>query len=83
MDENRAYWQDWAIFLHRNRLQDMAILFLEAAAPLRILAAQALFAGIPLIETFSPSRKPWLAVAGLLEDSQESQSFIAFLREEV
>ncbi len=83
MYENRAYWRNWANFLNRNHMQEMAVLFLEAAAPLRILAAQALYAGIPLIETFSPSRKSWLALAELLDSSQESQSFIAYLREEV
>ncbi|MEN4011954.1 MAG: hypothetical protein AB1453_12170 [Chloroflexota bacterium] len=83
MHDNHALWLNWANNLRRYHLQDLAALFLEAAAPLRILAAQLLYAGIPLVDAFSPSRTSWLAMANLLEDSQESQSFIALLREEV
>lgn len=80
--EKRASWPSWAEFLHRRGLESLAAWVLEAAGPLTVLGAQALYLGGPLL------RPAWSngqidAIAGLLEDHREVLAFAAFLREEI
>jgi len=82
MQEDRTFWPSWAHFLQEKGARDLAISLLEAAGPLRVLTAQFFYAGLPFIRQ-SHLSKQWLALAGLLEDSRASQSFISFLRKEV
>jgi hypothetical protein len=82
MQEDRSFWSSWAQFLQDKGASDLAITLLEAAGPLRILAAQFLYASLPFVGQ-SQTSKHWFALAGLLEDSRASQSFISFLRKEV
>ncbi|GAP11502.1 hypothetical protein BECAL_02691 [Bellilinea caldifistulae] len=83
MQEVQSCWQKWANFLKERNLEEITITLLEAAGPLKVLAAQFVYAGMPLLETFSPSKRVWFELANLLEDNQRSQSFIAYLRGEV
>lgn len=83
MQEVESCWQKWANFLKERNLEEIAITLLEAGGPLKILAAQMVYAGAPLLETFTPTNKTWLELASLLEDKQHSQNFIAYLRGEV
>jgi hypothetical protein len=83
MQEVNSCWQKWANFLKERHLEEITITLLEAAGPLKILAAQMVYAGIPLLNTFTPSKSTWLELATLLEDHQRSRNFIAYLRGEV
>jgi hypothetical protein len=80
--EGRASWPTWAEFLHRRGLVSLAAWALEAADPLTVLGAQALYLGSPLLRpAFSQGQIE--ALAGLLEDHSEALAFAAFLREEM
>lgn len=54
---------------------------LEAAGPLTWFAAQLVYLGQPLLDG-SQHGGQWQALAGLLENQEESRSFASFLREE-
>ncbi len=83
MQEVKSCWQKWADFLKERNLEELTITLLEAAGPLKILAAQCVYAGMPFLEMFGSSKHIWLELANLLEDQQRSQSFITYLRGEV
>ncbi|MRR31677.1 hypothetical protein FDZ74_07480 [bacterium] len=53
---------------------------LESTGPLKLLFAQLVYLGQPLLT--SGSTQKWQAFAGLLENEAESRSFAAFIREE-
>ena len=77
----RVSWPVWADFLRRRGLENLAAWALEAAGPLTLLGAQALYFGGPLMRpAFSSAQLN--ALAHLLEDGEETQAFAAFLREE-
>ena len=82
MQSNRSLWPEWAGFLHRCGLESLAAAALDAAGPLNVIGAQLLYAGKPFLGQSLPEGH-LLALAGLLEDSTESKSFAAYLREEV
>lgn len=81
ISETRASWPGWADFLRRHGLENLAAWALEAAGPLTVLGAQALYLGGPLLRP-ALSNRFIEALAGLLEDHSEAQAFAAFLREE-
>ena len=77
----RTSWPAWADFLRRLGLENLAAWALEAARPLTVLGAQALYLGAPLLHpAFSDTQVG--ALAHLLEDDEEAQAFATFLREE-
>ena len=77
----RTSWPAWADFLRRLGLENLAAWALEAARPLTVLGAQALYLGAPLLHpAFSDTQVG--ALAHLLEDDEEAQAFASFLREE-
>jgi hypothetical protein len=79
--EMRAYWPRWAEFLRHRGLGNLAAWALEAAGPLALLGAQALYFGGPLLRpALSDAARDGLT--GLLEDEAERHSFAAFLRED-
>lgn len=61
-------------------MNDLAASLLEATGPLNFLAAQAIYIGKPLVvsQQFNNSLT---ALAGMLENSQQTQAFISLLRE--
>lgn len=75
---DRAQWEHWARFLQRWGLGRTVSLFLDAAGPLSILAAQMIY----LSQPFTGQSSAWQNFARLLENKEESRSFAAFLREE-
>jgi hypothetical protein len=81
ISEARASWPGWADFLRRRGLESFAAWALEAAGPLTVLGAQALYLGGPLLRP-ALSNRSIEALASLLEDHSETQAFAAFLREE-
>jgi len=78
--EARASWPTWGEFLRRHGLEGLAAWALEAAGPLTVLGAQVLYFGSPLLRPALPKVQVE-ALAGLLEDPQETLAFTAFLRE--
>jgi hypothetical protein len=82
LPEGRAAWPTWVEFLRRRGLERLAVWVLEAADPLTVLFAQALYLGKPLLRpTFSNNQIE--SLASLLEDHSEAVAFVAFLREEM
>ena len=82
VSEVRSHWSGWAEFLHRYGLENLVAWALEAAGPLTVLGAQALYIGGPLLRpAMTDTQRD--ALAGLLEDRDEAQAFTAFLREEI
>jgi len=82
LPEARFSWPAWAEFLRRRGLESLAAWALEAAGPLTVLGAQALYLGGPLLRPVL-SNGQLDALAGLLEDHREALAFAAFLREEM
>ncbi|NLG98274.1 MAG: hypothetical protein GX491_13020 [Chloroflexi bacterium] len=81
MQKDRSFWPDWARFLHHYGLSDIAAALLEAAGPLNVFLAQAVYAGRPFFSR-SGSVDHLDALADLFEDQEESRSFASYLREE-
>jgi len=81
LPEARASWPKWAEFLRNHRLEGLVAWALEAAGPLTVLGAQALYLSGPLLRpAFSNGQIG--ALVSLLEESSEAQAFVAFLRKE-
>lgn len=76
----RTYWSQWADFLRKWGMEGLVAWLLEAGAPLAPVGAQLLYAGQPLFGSFT--RGNLGALAGMLEDDNEAESFVAFLRGE-
>jgi len=78
--ETRSAWPRWAKFLRGYRLDNLVAWALEAAGPLTVLGAQALYVGAPLLRSAltDPQCK---ALADLLEERNEALAFADFLRE--
>jgi len=81
MVDSRAYWSHWAQKLQGLGVSGLAAALLDGTGSLRLLAAQLVHAGTPFIGT-SPASEQWQALAALLEDKDEAQQFVSFLREE-
>ncbi|HMV27983.1 MAG TPA: hypothetical protein PKJ84_03880 [Anaerolineales bacterium] len=74
MKSTREFWQRWAESLRRYQLHDLVASFLEAGSPLALLGAQAIYFGGGLVKNDQLT-----ALAGLLEDENETRAFVAFL----
>jgi hypothetical protein len=61
-------------------MHSLAATLLEAAGPLTVLGAQALYVGQPVLRSFVPG-KQIDALASMLENPAETQQFVVFLRE--
>jgi hypothetical protein len=81
MQPDRSYWVGWARSLQRLGLQEIVAALLEAAGPMTILFAQAVYVGQPLLRG-AVSGERLQALARMFEDPQESRTFANFLREE-
>jgi len=78
--EMRSSWPVWVGFLRQHGLVGFAAWFLEATGPLTILGAQALHFGEPFLRPAIPGGQIQ-ELAHLLEESDEGQAFISYLRE--
>jgi hypothetical protein len=78
--EMRSSWPAWAGFLRQRGLVGFTAWFLEAAGPLTILGAQALHFGEPFLRPAIPGIKIQ-ELAYLLEETDEGQAFVSYLRE--
>jgi hypothetical protein len=78
--EMRSSWPAWADFLQQRGLMGFASWLIEAASPLTILGAQAFHFGAPFLRPVVPEDQ-LNAMSFLLEDRDEGQAFVNFLRE--
>jgi hypothetical protein len=76
--QSRTDWSQWAESLRRFKLDGLTSWFLEAGAPLTVLGAQALYIGQPFA-----GGKGLESIAHMLENEEETQAFIRYLRGEV
>jgi hypothetical protein len=81
MESNNHIWRIWARNLHQWGLKDVLATFLEAVGPLAILGAQFIYLGQPLLSGRSTSNH-LQAIANMLEDTDQRQAFVTYLREE-
>ena len=75
--QSRAEWSKWAESLRRLKLDGLAAWFLEAAGPLTVLGAQAVYLTQPFI-----GGKQLRSLAFMLEEDEETQAFARYLRGE-
>jgi hypothetical protein len=81
MDTNHHIWRVWTNSLHRWGLQNLVASFLEAAGPLALIGAQAVYISQPILDGIVPSGH-LRALASVLEDDSQRKAFVACLREE-
>jgi hypothetical protein len=74
----REKWHNWAETLRRLKLDGLVSWLLEAGSPLNVLGAQALYVSQPFV-----GGKQIGSIAQMLEDENETQAFVYFLRGEV
>jgi hypothetical protein len=70
-------WSTWVETLRRFKMDGFASWFLEAGAPLKLLGAQALYISQPFV-----GGNQLEAIANMLEDEEETQAFVHYLRGE-
>lgn len=80
MNFENQLWQSWAENLHRWGIQEWVAALFESASPLGILGAQAIYLSQPLLDAWIPT-KHLNALAMMLEEPLQMQSFATFLRE--
>jgi hypothetical protein len=80
MEMKQHIWRIWAQNLHRWGLRDVAVAFLEASAPLNLVLAQGVYLLQPLFTT-PVSRNHLEILAGVLENTEETQRFTTYLQE--
>jgi hypothetical protein len=80
MDAEQHIWQVWAHSLHRWGVNEVAAAFLEAGGPLNLVLAQGIYLVQPLFSSFA-SKNHLETLARVLEEPEETQSFVNYLRE--
>ncbi len=81
MQPDRSFWDEWALNLQRLGLREIAASLLDAAGPLTIFLAQAVYIGQPFLRGTLPGDR-LQSLAHLFENPDESRLFVEFLREE-
>lgn len=76
--QSNEIWNHWAGSLRRLKLDGLVSWLLEGGAPLHLIGAQALYIGLPFV-----GGTQFESIAQLLEDENELQAFVQFLRSEV
>ena len=76
--QSRSDWPKWAETLRRLRLDGLAAWCLDAAGPLTVLGAQAVYLAQPFL-----GGKKLDSLALMLEEDEETQAFARYLRGEV
>lgn len=80
MDEDQQIWRSWASILQRWGVEQWAASILEAAGPLSVLGAQAVYLSAPLLKNILPMAQ-LETLARTLEDANQTQAFVSCLRE--
>jgi hypothetical protein len=81
MSTPRENWPKWIDALRKQGLADPAAWVLEAAGPLKILGAQALYVGRPFFS--SSTGQGFFELANILENEEEAGAFVALLKGKV
>jgi hypothetical protein len=76
--QSQTDWSNWIEVLRRFKLDGLASWFLEAGSPFKLLGAQALYISQPFV-----GGKQLEAIAHMLEDEEETQAFVHYLRGDV
>jgi hypothetical protein len=74
--------QNWASRLQQWRMHQFAAALLEASGPLRLVGAQLVYLGQPVLGGFV-ARDQLTMLAEMLEEPSQTKTFIRYLREEV
>jgi len=74
------YWSSWSKKIHDSNLTGPVIALLEGAGPIKYVLSQVLLASLPFLNFSSSSSLK--AFALMLENSADTRSFAAYLREE-
>ena len=81
MTSEQQIWQAWARTIHQWGLTNLVAAFLESAGPIALLGAQLVYISQPILQPVArPGRLQ--ALAGLLEDPQQTRAFLDLLEEE-
>lgn len=75
--QSRSEWSEWAELLHRLKLDGFAAWLLEAAGPVTVLGAQAVYMSQPFL-----GGNKLDSFAHMLEEDEEVQAFVSYLRGE-
>lgn len=75
--QSQPAWSQWADSLRRLKLDGFVAWFLEAGSPLTVLGAQAVYMSQPFLGGEKTN-----ALAHMLEEEEETQAFIRYLRGE-
>lgn len=73
-------WKIWAQTLQQRKLTGIAVSLLEGSGPMKMFLSQIMLSLSPLINQGSESQ--WHSIARMLEDPQESKSFMTYLLKE-
>ena len=82
MEAEQHIWRKWAEALRHRGLGQIMATLLEASGPMNLVAAQMVYLGQPLLGSSVPDSS-WQALAHLLEEPEQTQSFITYLREDM
>jgi len=74
MQVNQNNWHQWAQYLQRNHLIGIFRFLLDAAGPVRIVAAQSLWMTQPFVQNSIISQ-----MAAILEDQEQSKAFLEYV----
>ena len=74
--------QNWASRLQQWRVHQLAAALLEASGPLKLVGAQLVYLGQPLLGGLVANEQ-LDALAHMLEEPAQTNNFIRYLREEV
>ncbi len=77
----RNHWADWARILQQLGMKEPAAALIEASGPLNVFLAQIIHFGQPFLRWAFPSGQ-WETMADTLEDQEERQIFVSYLRDE-
>lgn len=75
------YWLTWARVLKKHGLNGPAAVFLELLGPLNLILAQGFYFSQPFVKGILPE-KQWMSMIDMLENQDQRQSFISYLKEE-
>jgi hypothetical protein len=80
MSSDQHIWDKWAKNLHRWGLGELVASFIEAAGPLTLIGAQAIYITEPILD-FAIPKDHVDALANMLYEPDRAHRFATFLRE--
>ena len=80
MFSDHHIWDKWAKNLHRWGVGEFVASFIEAAGPLTLIGAQAIYITQPILD-FAIPKDHLDALASMLHEPERARRFAAYLRE--